>query len=517
VRSKLLSLVFSLGIVVNCIFSSIGVSAMSNVKPLAAPKNLQVTQTSANNYSLQVGNNVLHIGNPNVASSFSAKTDFPDWQGYAWNADLNLTMGVVGNAVAMAGMTSTSTSTSVTAGNSYFNITYSGVNANPPFNETGGLDMSITILKSVGNTLSFGYNSTNVNAYLQPSLTLEWTVGQDLGDGRTVASVTDTDVTDNLGNNVIHCPDYVVNSIAFYNATVGGTVTSAQSTTGLTTGKIGQLYALYANGVRCAWSISGNNLILTIPQSVINAGIYPIVLSPAGDTFGYTTAGAYHSDASGVMTTNGDTFTGAVGTGVSISAYTNPNNSLNKIQMCLYDASSNYVANGVTNTFTFVDWSADWHTANFTSAPTLSATGYYLVLNANDAIAWFFDYASTATYKYETETFLTWPGSASWSTTGGETRKYSIYCTYTSSSRTVTITSNAATLITANTVQLNGNLLDIADATSVVLTFDYGLTNAYGSTITAIESPLNANGTFSANVSSLVPANTYHFRAKGVS
>ena len=93
-RNKLLSIVLSLGIVASSLFSMVyKVSAMPNIKPQEKPANLSVTQTAANNYDLQVGANVVHFGKPSVTSSFTAMTDFPDWQGYAWNADLNLTMG----------------------------------------------------------------------------------------------------------------------------------------------------------------------------------------------------------------------------------------------------------------------------------------------------------------------------------------------------------------------------------------------------------------------------------------
>ena len=240
--AKLKYLLASLLVISATLLSASGVSASTIVQKQEVPKNLQVIQTATNNYSVQVGANVISLGS--ATSSFTPAMTFPDWQGYAWNAQLGLTMAVPGNALAMAGMTSSSTSTSVTASNSYFSITYSGVAVNPPFNETGGLDMSINILKNIGTTLAFGYNSTNVNAYVQPPLTDEWTVGQTLPNGNTVASVTATDVTDNQGNNVAHRPIYVVGSIALYNATAGGMVTSAQAATGLTDGEMGMMYAL---------------------------------------------------------------------------------------------------------------------------------------------------------------------------------------------------------------------------------------------------------------------------------
>ena len=72
-------------------------------------------------------------------------------------------------------------------------------------------------------------------------------------------------------------------------------VSTAQAATGYTTGQIGMLYRMNltgANGVTGYgdWSIVGSNFILTLNN--ISNMTYPIVISPAGDTFGYTTAGA---------------------------------------------------------------------------------------------------------------------------------------------------------------------------------------------------------------------------------
>jgi len=268
---RLLKILLAVVMVGSTVFSATGALASAIVIKPDVVKNLQVSKTVNNNYTIQVGANSIPLGS--ATGSFTPKMVFPDWAGYAWNAQLGLTMAVTANALATAGMTSSFTSTSVTASNSYFNITYSGVAVNPPFNETGGLDMSINILKSIGTTLAFGYSKTNVNAYLQPSLTKEWTVGQVLGNENTVTSVTDTDVTDNLGNNVAHRPIYVVNSIALYSSTGGGMVSTAQAATGYTTGQIGMLYRMNltgANGVTGYgdWSIVGSNFILTLNKLV---------------------------------------------------------------------------------------------------------------------------------------------------------------------------------------------------------------------------------------------------------
>ena len=74
-------------------------------------------------------------------------------------------------------------------------------------------------------------------------------------------------------------------------------------------------------------------------------------------------------------------------------------------------------------------------------------------------------------------------------------------------------TTNAATAVTATSATLNGTVSANGTATSV--SFDYGVTMAYGSNMTAAQSPLAANASnalVSATVSALNCGQTYHFR-----
>lgn len=80
-----------------------------------------------------------------------------------------------------------------------------------------------------------------------------------------------------------------------------------------------------------------------------------------------------------------------------------------------------------------------------------------------------------------------------------------------------TVTTNAATAVTTTTATLNGMVSSNGSITTV--TFDYGPTVAYGSSITAATSPLAANAAntaVSADLTGLTCGATYHFRAKGV-
>jgi len=78
-----------------------------------------------------------------------------------------------------------------------------------------------------------------------------------------------------------------------------------------------------------------------------------------------------------------------------------------------------------------------------------------------------------------------------------------------------TVTTNGATAVTTSGATLNCHVNPNAATTTV--SFEYGLTSSYGSTISCG----NFNGIYSIpisqNISGLLPATLYHFRAKGVS
>jgi len=78
-----------------------------------------------------------------------------------------------------------------------------------------------------------------------------------------------------------------------------------------------------------------------------------------------------------------------------------------------------------------------------------------------------------------------------------------------------TVTTDAATSITTNSAILNGTVN--ANDASTVVTFEYGTTTAYGSTVTATPSPVtgNTNTAVSFALSGLSPNTQYHFRVVG--
>lgn len=79
-----------------------------------------------------------------------------------------------------------------------------------------------------------------------------------------------------------------------------------------------------------------------------------------------------------------------------------------------------------------------------------------------------------------------------------------------------TVITFAATNINATSSTLNGSVN--ANYLSTITTFELGTTTSYGSTITASQSPVTGftNTNVSANVTSLAPCKTYHYRIKTV-
>jgi hypothetical protein len=79
-----------------------------------------------------------------------------------------------------------------------------------------------------------------------------------------------------------------------------------------------------------------------------------------------------------------------------------------------------------------------------------------------------------------------------------------------------TVVTMPATAVTSTTATLNGTVN--ANIQSTTVTFEYGLTTTYGSTIAGVPGTVTGNTVtpVSANIASLLPGNTYHYRVVGV-
>ena len=206
----------------------------------------------------------------------------PDFNVSLWNGQVSFDMTCVTQLNANGALEASydDGTQTITADNSDWSWIYTPTSPKAGFNENGGLDLTI-VDKNPDNTnvIDFSYDSDNITVNPQPSLTQEWTVGQDLDNGNTVASVTDTDVTDNLGNNVAHRPDYVVNSLEFQ---ADGLANYEIGSVNYATGEVGMEYRMKETGANGAtgwanWSYDGSDIYLSIDPTGMT---YPIVLSP---------------------------------------------------------------------------------------------------------------------------------------------------------------------------------------------------------------------------------------------
>lgn len=101
--------------------------------------------------------------------------------------------------------------------------------------------------------------------------------------------------------------------------------------------------------------------------------------------------------------------------------------------------------------------------------------------------------------------------------TAGGVTVYGQNMTFTTTGPPPTVVTTAATGITTTGATLNGTVN--ANGSSTTVTFEYGLTTAYGSTVTAIQSPVGGNTVtpVSAPITGLTPNTVYNYRVKGVS
>jgi hypothetical protein len=77
---------------------------------------------------------------------------------------------------------------------------------------------------------------------------------------------------------------------------------------------------------------------------------------------------------------------------------------------------------------------------------------------------------------------------------------------------TLGVTTGSASSITSNSATLGGTLTGLGSSPTVYVSFEYGLTTAYGSTTPP--QAMSATGAFSAPITGLSTSTTYNFRAK---
>jgi hypothetical protein len=87
---------------------------------------------------------------------------------------------------------------------------------------------------------------------------------------------------------------------------------------------------------------------------------------------------------------------------------------------------------------------------------------------------------------------------------------------YITTSTPPSVTTNAASGLTTTGATLNANLTNKGTASSVTVSFEYGLTTGYGNTAAGVPPTMAVTGAFNASLSGLTSNTLYHYRAKAV-
>lgn len=230
-------------------------------------------------------------------------------------------------------------------------------------------------------------------------------------------------------------PENVVGSYAVY---YRDHANHMEGQTNYATGKAYHIYrpkAVDANGAEI-WAelhYSSGLLFVTVPFEFLQKAAYPIRVDP---TFGYTTQGASNSSGFNGMASSKATYTGADGTGDSMSFYGATGSGSANAQMAVYKNDNTLVTNATTNSVSY-NTLPQWRTANFTSTPTFSSLDtYFLYINQSNAFGMTLYYDSTSGttgYWNVSQAFGTWPSSITPASTGAIQWRFSIYVTYTAS------------------------------------------------------------------------------------
>ncbi len=303
----------------------------------------------------------------------------------------------------------------------------------PDAGEDGGYEMELHFktlaalqkkTKVVGDNceLVLTTQHKSIKGYKQPPLTEEFQDGWS-DEFQTNITVTETDVKDDQGNVLVHRPEDIVNSIAFYHESKGGMVAQSQEqkrhaeifdellkrhpekvmvklgTAGQTdkfntwkdgdleqelqrlseiiiqqtqfqdykTGKIGnakRVKLIAADGKEAwadqNWFPDTNEHKLLLPKSWLDNAVYPVVVDP---TFGYQTIGGSNWSLNNLGCGSGNDYTPTDGNGTidKLTIYTDAGTNAN-VTGQLYSQHPDFdkITNGQTDEYNFTDASAGW-------------------------------------------------------------------------------------------------------------------------------------------------------------
>jgi hypothetical protein len=277
--------------------------------------------------------------------------------------------------------------------------------------EDGGLEFEIILkTKPPTNKISMPIETAGLDFFYQPPLTQE-----EIGQGATR-------------------PENVVGSYAVYHSTKRDDY-SPKGGKNYRAGKAFHIFRPRATDAlgATAWAdlnvdIVLKKLTIDVPQAFLDSATYPVIIDP---TFGYTTIGGTEFDfATGYIYFYRQTLAEA-GTIQSMSMYgyylfVNGENA----QYGVYDNSNPMAKQAVTGTVVWPYPDPAWNSGNLTTQPSLPAGDYWLCCQQSGTHRGRYDTGGIYNWRYIAQVYVGWPDTISGDSDGGQTRLWSLYCTY---------------------------------------------------------------------------------------
>ena len=421
------------------------------------------------------------------------------------------------------------TAGSDTGSSSTDNIT---TDTTPTFTGTAEANSTVTIISSVDGTLG----TTNADGSGNWSYT-----SSTLSGGNHTITATATDSAGNVSS--------ASSALAIKIITNAPTVTT-QAVTGITTttatgnGNITSLGDINPTAYGVCWNTTGTPTIAdnkTNEGSASSTGAFTSSMTGLSPNTTYHVR-AYATNEVGTSYGADMTFTTNAIPKYTVTFNSNSGTAVSPITDLLTGSTISAPTAPTRTGYTFGGWYEDdntftdaWNfasdtvTVNTTLYAKWTANTYNITYNLDGGTN---DASNTATYTYATGltlqnptkagyTFSGWydnagfTGSAITSISTTDTGDKTFYAKWAIITSAPTALTNAATGINLTSATLNGTVN--ANNADTTVTFEYGLTAAYGTTVTADQSPVTggSNTAVSVVLSGLSPNTTYHYRVVG--
>ena len=364
-------------------------------------------------------------------------------------------------------------------------------------NEEGGVEFDVILKeKPESNIFEFPIESKGLKFYYQPELTQQ---EKDEGAFR---------------------PENVIGSYAVYHETQDKFFKTKEEAEKYKTGKAFHIYRpkvkdAQGNEIWGKLDIDQKKgiLAITIDQEWLNKAVYPVRIDP---NFGYTNMGSSWG-STGVSANDlfGSLFTSPSDAGtansLTLGGGKDQSGSTSAKGVIVLHSNLNIITNGVTDPVNGVTYGGpNWWTASFSAPkPSLSPnTEYVLMFIAPADIAGRYDTGAANQGHTDTSNSYTTPSNPTDAT--HNTRKYSIYCTYTSAAiQAPTVTTQAVTSVEETTATGHGNITNTGGE-NPTRRIQWGTTTSYGNSSSA---GVGGTGAYSCSMTGLGPGILYHCRA----